>query len=206
MVMVHPTSIVEAGASIGAGTFIGPFCHVRSGAVVGADCVIGQGCSIAGSVRIGDRTRVQNGVSIFDGVSIDDEVFLGPSCVFTNVREPRAIVDRRGLFAATVVRTGVTVGANATVLPGVTLHLHAFIGAGAVVTADVRAYEQVVGTPARVTGYRSRHGALLVFANEDAVCTFSGWRYRREDGGVRCLDAEDSAPLGARVLAQSPKS
>jgi UDP-2-acetamido-3-amino-2,3-dideoxy-glucuronate N-acetyltransferase len=198
---VHPTSIVEDGATLGEGTFVGPFCHVRAGAVIGAHCVIGQGAYVAGSVVIGDRTRVQNGVSLFDGVRIDDEVFLGPSCVFTNVNEPRAIVDRRGQFASTHVRTGATVGANATILPGVTLGLHAFVGAGAVVTGDVHAYELVVGSPARVVGHRSRHGAALAFEGSDALCMLSGLRYRREGDRVRCLDADDAAPWGRRVLA-----
>jgi UDP-2-acetamido-3-amino-2,3-dideoxy-glucuronate N-acetyltransferase len=199
---VHPTSIVEEGASLGPDVFVGPFCHVRAGAVLGAGCVLGQGSYVAGSVRIGDRTRVQNGVSLFDGVEIGAEVFLGPHCVFTNVREPRACVSRRAAFDRIRVGVGATVGANATLLPGVTLGPHAFVGAGAVVTRDVDAYTLVRGNPARPAGHRSRHGAALRFHDFLATCTLSGWRYALEGGRVRCLDHDDLAPLGARVALE----
>jgi UDP-2-acetamido-3-amino-2,3-dideoxy-glucuronate N-acetyltransferase len=201
---VHPSSVVEEGAVLGAGTFVGPFCHVRAGAVIGAGCVLGQGCYVAGSVHVGDRARVQNGVSLYDGVTIEAEAFLGPHCVFTNVDAPRAAVDRRARFGRIRVGLGATVGANATLLPGVTLGPHAFVAAGAVVTRDVAAYALVVGSPARPSGHRSRHGAPLRFEGRGdgevlAVCTISGWRYARAAGAVRCLDFDDDAPLGARV-------
>jgi UDP-2-acetamido-3-amino-2,3-dideoxy-glucuronate N-acetyltransferase len=200
--VVHATSVVEEGAVLGEGCFVGPFCHVRAGAVVGQGCVLGQGCYVAGSVRIGDRARVQNGVSLYDGVTIEAEAFLGPHCVFTNVSAPRAAVDRRGAFERIRVGLGVTIGANATILPGVTLAPHAFVAAGAVVTRDVPAYTLVAGNPARAAGHRSRHGAPLRFDGGDganAICALSGWRYGRAEGVVRCLDFDDLAPLGARV-------
>jgi UDP-2-acetamido-3-amino-2,3-dideoxy-glucuronate N-acetyltransferase len=196
---VHASSVVEEGAVLGAGAFVGPFCHVRAGAVLGEESVLGQGCYVAGSVRIGDRTRIQNGVSLFDGVELEAEVFLGPHCVFTNVREPRAAVSRRGAFERILVRTGATVGANATILAGVTLGPHAFVAAGAVVTRDVGAYVLVRGNPARPVGHRSRHGAALRFEENRATCTLSGWRYVMDETRVRCLDAGDLAPIGARV-------
>ena len=199
---VHATSVVEEGAEVGDGTFVGPFCHVRAGAVLGRGCVLGQGCYVAGSVRVGDRARIQNGVSLYDGVTIEAEAFLGPHCVFTNVVAPRAVVDRRGSFGRIHVGLGATIGANATVLPGVTLAPHAFVAAGTVVTRDVAAYALVAGNPARPAGYRSRHGAPLRFSGAPelhAICTLSGWRYALVDGGVRCLDFDDGAPLGARV-------
>lgn len=199
---VHPTSVIEDGAELGEGAFVGPFCHVRSGAVVGAGCVLGQGCYVAGSVRVGDRARVQNGVSLFDGVVIEAEVFLGPHCVFTNVRAPRAAISQRGAFDRIRVGVGATVGANATILPGVTVGPHAFVAAGAVVTREVEAYVLVQGNPARPAGYRSRHGSALRFEGAPAlhaVCTLSGWRYVLDEGRVRCLDFDDLAPLGERV-------
>ena len=159
--MQHPTALVEAlDIYIGAGTDIWQFVHVMQGAHIGERCSIGQGCFI-GNVRIGDGCRIQNNVSIYEGVTLEDDVFLGPSCVFTNVRHPRAHVSRKAEYAPTLVCKGATVGANATILCGVTIGAYAMIGAGAVVTHDVVPHAIVVGTPARAIGWACRCGETL---------------------------------------------
>lgn len=184
--MIHPTAVVDDGAMVGAGTRIWHFCHVMAGAVIGPDCVIGQNCFVAGGVRIGARVRIQNNVSVYEGVVLEDEVFVGPSAVFTNVVNPRAHVSRRGEYQRTLVARGATIGANATVLPGVTLGEHCFVGAGAVVTADVPAHALVVGVPARHSGWMSRHGKRLVFdAAGTASCRATGEAYVLEGGRVQ---------------------
>jgi UDP-2-acetamido-3-amino-2,3-dideoxy-glucuronate N-acetyltransferase len=157
--LVHPTAIVES-TNIGAETRIWQWVHVMPGAEIGARCSIGQGCFI-GAVRIGDGCRIQNNVSLFDGVTLDDDVFLGPSCVFTNVKHPRAHVSRKTAFAPTRVGTGATIGANATIVCGVMIGPYAMIGAGAVITKDVPPYAIVVGTPARRVGWACRCGETL---------------------------------------------
>ncbi len=201
---VHPASIVEEGVVLGEDVFVGPFCHLRAGARLGAGVVLGQGCYVAPSVVVGDRCRVQNGVSLFDGVELEAHVFVGPNCTFTNVREPRAMVDRRGCYARTLVRLGATLGANATVLPGVTVGIHAFVAAGAVVTRDLDPYVLAVGSPARVRGYRSRHGSALRFASGEAICTLSGLRYVLEDGRVRSAAGDDDRGWHERVRVDVP--
>jgi UDP-2-acetamido-3-amino-2,3-dideoxy-glucuronate N-acetyltransferase len=176
---IHETAVVDPGATIGAGTRIWHFCHVMAGAVIGADCSFGQNCFVAGGVRVGDRVRVQNNVSLYDGLEVEDEVFIGPSAVFTNVRNPRAAVSRKNEYQTTRVRRGATVGANATVLPGVTLGEHSFVAAGALVRADVGAFELVGGVPARRIGWMSASGARLEFDVEGrARCPLSGETYR----------------------------
>jgi len=157
--LVHPTAIVET-PHLGADTRIWQWVHVMPGARIGARCSIGQGCFV-GAVTIGDGCRIQNHVSIFDGVTLEDDVFLGPSCVFTNVVHPRAHVPRKAAYAPTHVRRGVTIGANATILCGVTLGEYAMIGAGAVVARDVPAYAIVVGTPAHRIGWACWCGETL---------------------------------------------
>jgi UDP-2-acetamido-3-amino-2,3-dideoxy-glucuronate N-acetyltransferase len=154
----HPTAVIESGAHLGEGTKVWHFCHVMAGARVGRRCVLGQNVFVAASVQIGDGCRIQNNVSIYDGVVLEDEVFVGPSAVFTNVRHPRAMVDRRAAFERTVVGRGATIGANATVVCGVTIGACAFVGAGAVVTRDVAAHAVVAGVPARRTGWICRCG------------------------------------------------
>jgi UDP-2-acetamido-3-amino-2,3-dideoxy-glucuronate N-acetyltransferase len=156
----HASAVVDAGAQIGPGTRIWHFAHVCAGAVIGRDCVIGQGCYVAG-VRIGDRVRIQNHVSVYDGVTLEDGVFLGPSCVFTNVMNPRAEVSRKHEYRTTRVRRGATVGANATIVCGVTIGEHAFVGAGAVVRRDVAPFALVVGVPARRVGWMCVCGVRL---------------------------------------------
>jgi UDP-2-acetamido-3-amino-2,3-dideoxy-glucuronate N-acetyltransferase len=149
----HPTAVVDRGARIGAGTKIWHFCHVMAGARIGPRCMLGQNVFVAATARIGAGCRIQNNVSIYDGVVLDDEVFVGPSAVFTNVRNPRAAIDRRSAFEETRVDRGATIGANATIVCGVHVGAHALIGAGAVVTADVPPHAVMVGVPARRRGW-----------------------------------------------------
>jgi UDP-2-acetamido-3-amino-2,3-dideoxy-glucuronate N-acetyltransferase len=154
----HPTAIVDRGARLGAGTKIWHFSHVMPGARIGARCTLGQNVFIAGHAELGAGCRIQNNVSIYDGVVLGDEVFVGPSAVFTNVRNPRAAVDRRGDFERTRVGEGATIGANATVVCGVTIGAYGFVAAGAVVTRDVAPHAIVSGVPARRTGWICRCG------------------------------------------------
>jgi UDP-2-acetamido-3-amino-2,3-dideoxy-glucuronate N-acetyltransferase len=149
----HPTAVIDRGARVGAGTKVWHFCHVMAGAEVGARCVLGQNVFVARGAVVGDGCKLQNNVSIYDGVVLADEVFVGPSAVFTNVRTPRAAVDRSGAFVPTRVGRGATIGANATVICGVAVGDHAFVAAGAVVTRDVPAKALVAGVPARRTGW-----------------------------------------------------
>jgi len=149
----HPTAIVDRGARVGQATKIWHFCHVMSGAQIGAGCVLGQNVFVAGRARVGDRCKLQNNVSVYDGVVLADDVFVGPSAVFTNVRNPRAAVDRRAAFEETHVGRGATIGANATIVCGARIGEYAFIGAGAVVTGDVTPHAVMVGVPARRRGW-----------------------------------------------------
>jgi UDP-2-acetamido-3-amino-2,3-dideoxy-glucuronate N-acetyltransferase len=147
----HPTAVIDRGARIGADSKVWHFCHVMGGAQIGPECVLGQNVFVAATVVLGARCRIQNNVSIYDGVTLDDEVFVGPSAVFTNVRTPRAGVDRRRVFESTRVGRGATIGANATIVCGITIGAHAFVAAGAVVTRDVPPHALVSGVPARRT-------------------------------------------------------
>ena len=190
---VHPTAVVDDGARIGAGTAVWHFSHVMSGARIGRDCVVGQGAFIAATARVGDRVKIQNHVSVFDGVELDDDVFCGPGVVFTNVKNPRAAVSRKHEYRVTRVCRGASLGANATILPGVVIGAHAFVGAGAAVTAHVEPSALVVGVPARRVGWMSRHGELLVFDSEGcATCSSSGERYRLLDGVVSVVPGTDT--------------
>lgn len=182
---IHPTAVVDPGASLGARTRIWHFAHVMAGAVIGDDCVVGQGCFVAASAVIGRSVKIQNNVSVYDGVVLEDEVFCGPSCVFTNVLNPRAPIPRKGEYRRTLVKRGATVGANATILPGVTIGEHAFVGAGATVTRDVPAFALVVGVPARAAGWMSRYGERLRFDDQGfARCSATGEEYRLVAGVV----------------------
>jgi UDP-2-acetamido-3-amino-2,3-dideoxy-glucuronate N-acetyltransferase len=179
------------------------------GAKIGARCVLGQNVFVAPGVVIGDAVRVQNNVSLYAGTIVEDDVFLGPSCVLTNVTNPRASIDRRALFETTRLRRGATIGANATILGGVTVGRHAFVGAGAVVTRDVPDYALVVGVPALRTGWMSRHGYKLPDPDADGltICPASGYRYTLEGHTLRCLDLAEDAPLPSlRELASRPYS
>ena len=157
----HPSAVVDRPAHIGAGTKLWHFCHVMAGAHIGAACVLGQNVFVAATALIGDRCRIQNNVSIYDGVILDADVFVGPSAVFTNVRTPRAAVDRKAAIAATHVGRGATIGANATIVCGARVGDHAFVAAGAVVTRDVPAHAVVAGVPARRTGWICRCGSRI---------------------------------------------
>jgi len=199
---VHESACVDDGAQIGAGTKIWHFAHIMSGAKIGAGCVFGQNTMVAGGATVGSNVKVQNNVAIYSGVVVEDDVFLGPSCVLTNVANPRAQVVRRSLYEKTLLRRGATVGANATVVCGVEIGRYAFIAAGAVVTGDVPDYALMMGAPARRVGWISRHGHRLADADADGVmtCPESGLRYREVSPGVlRCLDLDEEAPLPAEL-------
>ncbi len=157
---VHPTAVVDAGAVVGEGTRIWHFCHVSPGARIGRDCVLGQNVFV-GKAVIGDRCKIQNNVSLYDAVELQEGVFCGPSMVFTNVVNPRAMVERKHEFRPTLVRRGATIGANATILCGITIGAYAFIGAGAVVTRDVPDHALVMGNPARRSGWMCACGVKL---------------------------------------------
>ena len=193
---VHPSSFVDEPCTIGAGTKIWHFCHVSKNAVIGERCSFGQNCFIAGDVVIGSNVKVQNNVSIYTGTVIEDDVFLGPSCVLTNVTNPRSQVLRHSLYEKTLLRRGCSIGANATVVCGTTVGRYAFVAAGAVVTKDVPDYALIAGVPGRRVGWMSRHGHRLDFdAEGNATCKESGFRYRLEGGAVRCLDLDEDAQL-----------
>lgn len=194
----HESSYCDEGAVIGADTKIWHFSHVMNGARIGANCILGQNVHIAPQVEIGDRVKVQNNVSIYTGTVIEDEVFLGPSCVLTNVTNPRSQINRHDLYEQTLIRRGATVGANATIVCGVTIGRYAFIAAGAVVTRDVPDYGLAMGNPARQNGWMSRHGHRLEDPDEDGimVCPESGYRYQEQEPGLlRCLELDEEAPL-----------
>ena len=194
----HESSYVDDGAEIGAGTKIWHFCHVLGGAKIGRNCSFGQNVSVAGNVTIGSNVKIQNNVSVYGGTIVEDDVFLGPSCVLTNVTNPRSQVVRRGLYEKTLFRRGATVGANATIVCGIEVGRYAFIAAGAVVSADVRDYALMVGVPARQIGWMSRHGHRLGEPDADGVriCPESGYRYKEAEPGVmRCLDLDEEEPL-----------
>lgn len=196
-VHIHESAYVDAPATIGEGTRIWHFCHVSGGARIGRDCVLGQNVFVDSGAVIGTGVKIQNNVSVYAGCVIEDDVFLGPSCVLTNVANPRSQVNRRSLYETTHIHRGATVGANATVVCGVTLGRYCFVGAGAVVTRDVPDYARVLGTPARRHGWVSRHGHPLREATEAGVfvCPESGLRYQETDGRLRCLDLDEDAPL-----------
>lgn len=204
----HPSAVIDAGASIGEGTKVWHFAHVCSAAVIGENCVFGQNTMVADGVTIGSNVKVQNNVAIYTGTTVEDDVFLGPSCVLTNVTNPRSQVVRRSLYEKTLIRRGATVGANATIVCGITLGRYAFVAAGAVVTKDVPDYGFVAGVPGRRTAWMSRHGHMLKFSKDSiATCPESGLRYQLGWGDemVHCLDLEEDAPLPTH-LATGAKS
>jgi UDP-2-acetamido-3-amino-2,3-dideoxy-glucuronate N-acetyltransferase len=199
---VHESSFVDERAKVGKGTKIWHFSHVMSGAVIGERCSFGQNCCVSPGVVIGSNVKVQNNVSIYEGTTIEDDVFLGPSCVLTNVTNPRSQVLRRSLYEPTLLRRGCSIGANATVVCGITIGRYAFVAAGAVVAKDVPDYALMVGVPARQRGWMSRHGHILKNPDGDGLltCPESGLRYREvEPGLLRCLDLDEEAPLPAEL-------
>jgi UDP-2-acetamido-3-amino-2,3-dideoxy-glucuronate N-acetyltransferase len=216
---VHSSSFVDDGALIGSGTKIWHFSHVLAGATIGQRCSFGQNCCISGGVTIGDNVKVQNNVSIYEGTIIEDDVFLGPSCVLTNVTNPRSQVVRRSLYEKTHIRRGATIGANATVVCGIVVGRYAFVAAGAVVSRDVPDYALMVGVPARQKGWMSRHGHMLRNPDRDGVmvCPESGLRYQLYENSqvtgeqrpaaqqLRCLDLGEDEPLPGKLAVGSVK-
>jgi len=197
-VFVHESAYVDSPSEIGDGTHIWHFCHVRSDSTIGSNCTLGQNVYVGEGVRIGDNIKIQNNVSVYSGCILEDEVFLGPSCVLTNVTNPRSQVDRQDLYEETRFRRGATVGANATIVCGITLGYYCFIGAGAVVTNDVPDYALILGNPGRQEGWMSRHGHPLTDPDEDGimVCPESEYRYKlQDDGTLQCLDVKKEEPL-----------
>ena len=184
-ISIHPTAVVDAGSKIGEGTKVWHFCHIMGDSSIGSNCNIGQNVVVSPGVVIGNNVKVQNNVSIYSGVTCEDDVFLGPSMVFTNVINPRSAISRRGQYAKTTVRKGATIGANSTIICGHEIGEYAFIGAGAVVTKNVKPYALVVGNPAKQTGWMSEFGHKLNFdANHIAVCPESKEKYKLENGQV----------------------
>jgi UDP-2-acetamido-3-amino-2,3-dideoxy-glucuronate N-acetyltransferase len=183
---IHPTAVVDHPAVIGQRTKVWHFCHICIGATIGQDCVLGQNGYVASTAVVGDRCRIQNNVSLYDGVILEADVFVGPSVVFTNVTNPRAMINRHSEYRTTRVCRGCTIGANATILAGVTLGAFCFVGAGAVVSRDVAPYALVVGVPAAPVGWVSRAGHRLHFCNgsDEALCPSTGERYRLTQAGL----------------------
>ncbi|HAA93682.1 MAG TPA: N-acetyltransferase [Rhodospirillaceae bacterium] len=178
---IHETAIVDDGTTVGDGTKIWHFSHVLSGSQIGSGCVLGQNVMIGPNVTVGDGCKIQNNVSLYDGVTLEDDVFCGPSCVFTNVLTPRAFVERKDEFDPTLVKRGASIGANATIVCGVTIGAYAMIGAGATVTKDVPAHALVLGTPARHAGWASRTGEIL---GPDLICPRTGEKYVETADGL----------------------
>ena len=184
----HASAYIDDGAVIGEGSKIWHFSHVMPGAVIGARCNLGQNVVVMPRTRIGDNVKVQNNVSIYEGVTLEDDVFCGPSCVFTNVMNPRSHVSRKAEYRPTLVRRGASIGANATVVCGVTIGEYAFIGSGAVITQDVLPFALMVGVPARRVGWMCQCGVRLRFSGGEGRCGACGWSYIERDGHVEPID------------------
>jgi UDP-2-acetamido-3-amino-2,3-dideoxy-glucuronate N-acetyltransferase len=185
---VHESSYVDEGATVGAGTKIWHFCHILPGAIIGERCNLGQNVVVMGGTRIGNNVKIQNNVSVYEGVILEDDVFCGPSCVFTNVMNPRSHVSRKSEYRQTLVRRGSTIGANATVICGATLGEYCFIGAGAVVRGEVPAHALMVGVPARRVGWMCRCGIRLDVRNGRGHCPACGTAYEERSGVLRQID------------------
>lgn len=189
----HESAYVDDGATVGDGTKIWHFCHVMPGAVIGERCNLGQNVVVMPGTRIGTNVKIQNNVSIYEGVELEDDVFCGPSCVFTNVLNPRSHVSRRAEYARTLVRRGASIGANATIVCGVTVGEYGFVGAGAVVTSDVLPYALMVGVPARRVGWMCRCGERLRVERRTATCVRCARSYQEVDGRLEPIDSDDAA-------------
>jgi UDP-2-acetamido-3-amino-2,3-dideoxy-glucuronate N-acetyltransferase len=196
-VFVHPTATVDAGAQVGRGTRIWHYCHVMDGARLGERCILGQNVFVGAKAVIGDRVKIQNNVSVYDAVTLEDEVFCGPSMVFTNVVVPRAFIERKGEYQPTRVCHGATLGANSTIVCGHTIGAYAMVGAGAVVTGDVKPHALMLGVPARQTGWACRCGLTLrggerlVDGAGELQCRSCGARYQVVDGALRLEPSAD---------------
>lgn len=195
---VHPSAYVDEPCEIGNGTKIWHFSHIMKGARLGERCNLGQNVFVASGVVIGNNVKIQNNVSVYAGVVLEDDVFCGPSCVFTNVINPRSQVNRQSEYLPTLIRRGATIGANATIVCGATIGRYAFIGAGAVVRGDVPDYALMLGVPAERKGWMSRHGHRLMKRNSDdhLLCPENGWRYEESTPNtLRCLDFSEDEVL-----------
>lgn len=190
---VHQSSYVDDGAKVGKDTKIWHFCHVMPGAAIGERCSLGQNVVVMSGVKIGNNVKIQNNVSIYEGVELEDDVFCGPSCVFTNVINPRSHVSRKAEYQRTWVRRGASIGANATIVCGVTLGAFAFVGAGAVVTTDVPDYALVVGVPAKQVGWACACGVRLIVRHGEATCSACGRAYRESRDGLAPVDRSSDA-------------
>lgn len=183
---VHSTAVVDEGAVIGAGSKVWHFCHIMPGVTIGQNCNLGQNVFIANGVSLGNNVKVQNNVSVYEGVEVEDDVFLGPSMVFTNIKNPRSAIVRKGKYTKTLVKQGASIGANATIVCGIEIGNYAMIGAGAVVTKNVNPYALVVGMPAEQIGWVSEYGHRLDFNDdEQAACPESGQHYELKNGTVK---------------------
>jgi UDP-2-acetamido-3-amino-2,3-dideoxy-glucuronate N-acetyltransferase len=205
---VHESAYVDEGAEVGAGTKIWHFSHVMKGARIGERCILGQNVNVDGGTTIGNNVKIQNNVAVYTGVVIEDDVFLGPSCVLTNVTNPRSQVNRHSQYETSTLKRGCSIGANATIVCGVTIGRYAFVAAGSVVTKDVPDYALVMGNPARQAGWMSRHGHRLKIPDAQGVmrCPEHGYRYQETSRGVlRCLDLDEEAPLPS-AASKSSKS
>ena len=193
---IHPTAIVDPGATIGEDCRIWHWVHISGGAVIGKRCSFGQNVYVGNQVVIGDNCKIQNNVSVYDAVTLEADVFCGPSMVFTNVYNPRSAVVRKDEYRHTLVRHGATLGANCTIVCGITIGEHAFVGAGAVVNRNVKPYALMAGVPARQVGWMSAHGARLdlpLGGDGDAACPESGQRYVMKSGNVSALESSSSS-------------
>lgn len=204
---VHESSIIDEGVEIGARSKIWHFCHILAHSRIGSDCTIGQNCVIGARVRIGSRCKIQNNVSVYEGVEVEDDVFIGPSVVFTNILTPRAFINRKHAFVPTRLGRGCSIGANATIICGVAIGRYALVGAGAVVSRDVPDFALVVGNPARVVGYVDMAGEKLRFDTDNrAKSAYDGSEYILESGRVRLITCGSLAlePLNSRAQSPSP--
>ena len=201
LVSVHPTSVLDNNVSIGPYTKIWHFCHISKGTIVGSNCVFGQNVFTGEDVCIGNNVKIQNNVAIYSGCRIDDDVFLGPSCVLTNITNPRSQVNRQTLYEVTHFKRGATVGANATIVSGISVGKYSFIGAGSVVTKNVPDYALMLGNPAKQKGWMSRHGHRLLKADINGVyrCPESDYRYKLKNDVMSCLDLDEESPLPDRL-------
>ena len=198
----HESAYVDEPVSIGEGTKIWHFCHVQSGAKIGERCILGQNVNIANDVIIGNNVKIQNNVAVYTGTIVEDDVFLGPSCVLTNVTNPRSQIKRHSLYEKILIKRGASIGANATIVCGITIGRYAFIAAGAVVAKDVPDYALMVGVPGRRVAWISRHGHILKKPDSNGImiCPESGYRYKEvEPGIIRCLDLDEESPLPAEL-------
>jgi len=205
---VNEYAVVDDNVTIGEGAKIWHFSHIQTGAKIGKKCILGQNVNVGTDVTIGNNVKIQNNVSVYTGVTIEDDVFLGPSCVLTNVTNPRSQVVRRDLYEKTLIRRGATVGANATIVCGIVLGRYCFIGAGAVVTKNVPDYALMLGNPARQKGWMSRHGHPLREPDENGImiCPESGFRYKLiDDTRLECLDLGEDESLPDHI-ARGEKS